>query len=719
MKKYKMMALTGILLSSTILGANTSIIQAASTTSKTESSSANPIQVINALDDLLTSTTTNKVNAQTQFSDLVDGSNVKAAPIFGKQTSAEFANTLQSELNVVNSSKQLVPMTVVKSNTTTGFAEKVSYTLDGTTKTVSVNYNFALPRVTGSQYMNFSSKDTQANLNTALSATGSTDNGTDANGNTNSVSVSASPNAIKSTDASTDVKLTPSDNYAPGNSITRTVNVYQEPDWSSIKRTTDAAGLKVPTYYTKDGQTSRLDITNASDYKPGETFTPEYKATAISSNGRDVTDSVTKNAITFTSKDSKNAPAPITIDSTNLYYTIVFRDANSGRDVYSVEKSATGTTATVSGSEITKDLPDGKYTLAKTPDDSYTFDADDATKTFDVNTKADTTINYIDTAIKSDKPVSTETLSGNDGSTLPLASIPEGYQLNSYSDLIQTLNADQPTKDVYVTPLKSIVKDLGYTVTFKDKDTGKTVGTAVNGTGNLGDYIGVTAPDGYVLSTLADNGFLLFKNGQNVTKYVTAANTPYNISYVDNDSNEEVGTQAGKGADGAKVTLTSPKGYTFTNANDIYYTIDKDTPNAKVYVTKDNDNSAKVVSTYPDGGYVKIYDENGKLNDDVVISKGTDWVTDQTKTIDGVQYYRVATNQYIKASSAYTYEPMSNVVTTPRVTPVYNSKGQLVVDLVLDKDTPWYTDRSARLRGVKMYRVATDEWVKSGDVNLY
>jgi len=107
------------------------------------------------------------------------------------------------------------------------------------------------------------------------------------------------------------------------------------------------------------------------------------------------------------------------------------------------------------------------------------------------------------------------------------------------------------------------------------------------------------------------------------------------------------------------------------------------------------------------------------LNDSVVLSSGSSWIIEQTRTIDGVEYYRVATNEYIKASEAYKYTPLQTVVTTKGgdVKPVYNSKGQLVIDLALDKSTPWYTDRSATLNGEKMYRVATDQWVRASDIN--
>jgi len=236
----------------------------------------------------------------------------------------------------------------------------------------------------------------------------------------------------------------------------------------------------------------------------------------------------------------------------------------------------------------------------------------------------------------------------------------------------------------------------------------------------LGSYIGLTAPDGYAFTTIADNGFILLKDNQKVTKYVTAADTPYSISYVDQDTGKEVGTQAGKGADGSTVTLKAPTDYAFVNADDITFTVDTDTPTKTVYVKKSNQTVDNIVSGYPDNGYIKIYNNKGKLNNDVVLSEGSSWIIDKTLTINGAEYYRVATNEYVKASDVYKYAPIQKIAVTNNnnATPVYNSKGQLIIDRALAENTPWYADRTATIRGKEMYRVATDEWVKASDTTL-
>jgi len=199
MKKYTKMVLAGVLLSSAVLGANTSVVKAASipTINVDKSEIANNvIQVINEL--LNSKTTANKVNPQTKFSDLADGSKLTATPIFGKKSSSEFSSTLQSELNIVDDKGQLVPMKVTNSDNH-GFATDVSYTLNGTTKKATVSYNLTKPTVSFSKgtTMNFKSTD-EAEANLSNLVTAKTTNGDDANGkqNPNPATLTLTPSSI-------------------------------------------------------------------------------------------------------------------------------------------------------------------------------------------------------------------------------------------------------------------------------------------------------------------------------------------------------------------------------------------------------------------------------------------------------------------------------------------------------------------------------------------
>ena len=699
MRKIKMIALTGILLSSTILGANTTVAQASSNKALSVDKSEianNVIQVINEL--LNSSSTASNVNSQTKFSDLEDGQTMHVAPIFGQKTDTQFDNVLQGELNVVDGNEQLVPMTTVTRGDN-GFVTEVKYTLDGATKTVKVDYNFAKPIVSftnNSQVMNFKADDGNDAIQKA--ATDNSDvkavssNGADANGKANSTSVSGTMD-----DGNKSVTFTPKDNYISGISATRTINTYTEPNWDNIT--------------TTDTNVVVSDSENPNDYylvsfTTDNTGKITATATAIDAVGNDVISNATNKSITFV-KDNFTIPTdpenPATPSS-----ILTFKILRSGKTVFT-----TPVTGNMTVAQIQDTLPEG-YTLAAISTD---YEVKNGNQTYYVTKSADTNVNYID--VTTGNSVGSETLNGIQGEPAVLTKIPENYKLVNQSDILQKLNALTPNKNIYVTP-KADSNSLNYTVTFRDKTTGKVVGTESQGSGNFGSYVGVTAPDGYALASVIDHGFILLKNDQKVTKYVVAADTPYNVSYVDQDTGEEVGTQSGKGANESKIVLKAPTGYAFVNADDINYTIDKDTPTSTVYVQKSDQTVDNIVSGYPRNGNIKIYDGNGKLNDDVVLSEGSSWIIDKTITINGAEYYRVATNQYVKASDVYKYTPLQTVAVTngTNVTPVYNTKGQLIIDRALDVNTPWYTDRSATIRGKKMYRVATDEWIKASDATL-
>lgn len=713
MKKIKMIALTGILLSSTILGANTTVAQASSnkalSVDKTEIAN-NVIQVINEL--LNSSSTASNVNSQMKFSDLEDGQTMYAAPIFGQKTDTQFDNVLQGELNVVDSNEQLVPMTTSNKDSN-GFPKTVKYTLNGVTKTVTVDYNFAKPIVSftnNSQIMNFKDGDTgieNTAENSDVKAISS--NGADSNGKENTATVSGT----MSSDGKT-VTFTPKDNYITGIKAERTVNTYTAPNWTKIKNSVggtvnDLNDLNDIGMLNDNGNMYLLNTINSKNSEDGKTATFDYKATAIDTAGNTVKDAISGEPITYTSGNQT-----INIDSSTVHPVITFKDKNSGNVVYTAfpKDKTTFTTEDVEGL-----LPEKSgYALSGNYGD-FTATSNNNKQTYYVTKSADTTVNYID--ITTGNNVGSEELQGNEGTSAVLTNVPENYKLVNQSDILQNLSSLTPSKNIYVKP-KADSNSLNYTVTFRDKTTGKVVGTESKGTGDFGSYIGVTAPDGYALATVIDHGFILLKNDQKVTKYVVAADTPYNISYVDQDTGEEVGTQSGKGANESKIVLKAPTGYAFVNADDINYTIDKDTPTSTVYVQKSDQTVDNIVSGYPHNGNIKIYDGNGKLNDDVVLSEGSSWIIDKTVTINGAEYYRVATNKYVKASDVYKYTPLQTVAVTngTNVTPVYNSKGQLIIDRALDVNTPWYTDRSATIRGKKMYRVATDEWIKASDSTL-
>jgi len=735
MKKYTKMVLAGVLLSSAVLGANTSVVKAASSNPLNVDTSAitdviqnNVIHVINEL--LNSDSTANKVNSQKNFSDLKDGDALYVAPIFGEKDATTYEKTLQGELNVVDDNGQLVPMDSVGTDKLTGFVKSVRYTLNGTTKNINVIYNFGMPTISfkNNQVMNFKDSDGLDAINSAATAESSVDlntpNGDDAHGDVNSPSVKVEQ-ISDLTKPQVKLKLTPSDNYVPeGIDATRTVNIYSEPDLSSLNNDTDSNGkpiravtnekdLSEPNIVVnKNGQRFSVVATPTDDTSPANgVMNVNYTETAIDSKGNVINDGITGNPLTFI------ITGKVAINSGKTYPLISYEDTNSHKIVYTSNSFKTaGTSGTISAQDIQDALDSSGYTLISPSDFSYK--ADKYTGTYMVYRETKNNITF--RSISDGKPVgSVKELKGQNGTRMRISS-PTGYNLVDDADILQTLDADQPNRDVYVKPELDSENALSYTVTFKDKSTNKVVGTEVKGTGSFGTYVSLTAPSNYAFASILDNGFILLRNNQNVTKYVVAADTPYSISYVDQDTGKEVGTEAGKGADGSKIVLKAPADYAFVSADDVNYTIDKDTPTSTVYVQKSDQTEDNIVSGYPKNGYIKIYDEKGKLNNDVVLSEGSSWIIDKSLTINGAEYYRVATNEYVKASDVYKYTPLQTVATTngKNLTPVYNSRGQVIIDRALDTNTPWYTDRSATIKGQKMYRVATDEWIKASDSTL-
>lgn len=451
-----MMALTGILLSSTILGANTSVVQAASSDkTSTSSSTASPIKVINDLGDLLT-TSTNKVNSQTQFSDLKDGTTLKAAPIFDNQSESTFDKTLQSELNIVNSSNQLVPMTVVSRDSTTGFVKEVSYTLDGTTKTVNVDYDFAMPTVSleGNQYMNYSAKEDQADVDAATTSSSSvkvaSTNGTDAKGNTNSTSVTADVKSIDLSKASTDVTFTPKDNYTAGIPATRTVNVYQGLTDDQLKagmpqtiQSKDSLDQARVIYDSTNKQRYAVTASNVKTSEDGKTVTYHATETAIQNNGAAVKDPSGKE-IAF---DGGEQTATINSDADTYDYTLVFDDIRTSKPVVTVDGSVKAGDATIKGADVAAALAKADvtgYSIYSGALDStladFTVTASNNSKTYSVHKKATVKVNYVDTT--TGKSAGTEDVTGYNGTTSLLNKIPDNYQLDDAKDILQTINAD-------------------------------------------------------------------------------------------------------------------------------------------------------------------------------------------------------------------------------------------------------------------------------------
>lgn len=125
------------------------------------------------------------------------------------------------------------------------------------------------------------------------------------------------------------------------------------------------------------------------------------------------------------------------------------------------------------------------------------------------------------------------------------------------------------------------------------------------------------------------------------------------------------------------------------------------------------------VSTYPDAGDVELYDDEGNTTIQT-LKENTDWKTDEKKAFNGELYYRVATNTWVKASSVYLYytNPVDVRTYFDSSKSLISTDGQTITRK-LSAGSDWFSDRYAYFNGVKYYRVALNEWVKASDVYEY
>ena len=95
---------------------------------------------------------------------------------------------------------------------------------------------------------------------------------------------------------------------------------------------------------------------------------------------------------------------------------------------------------------------------------------------------------------------------------------------------------------------------------------------------------------------------------------------------------------------------------------------------------------------------------------------GSSWKVDRKMFMYGETYYRVGNNVWVDKRDGTEQAANPNVVTTKNQASLYTKDGKKVTNRALAANTPWYTDQSATINGEKMYRVATNEWVKASDI---
>jgi len=172
---------------------------------------------------------------------------------------------------------------------------------------------------------------------------------------------------------------------------------------------------------------------------------------------------------------------------------------------------------------------------------------------------------------------------------------------------------------------------------------------------------------------------------------------------------------------------------------DITYTKDKTTPShhtsGNTSHHTDSNTSHTVTPTRPtinitnSSQYITVdstvktatlYDTNGQKISTDALARNTNWRSDKILTIGKDKYYRVATDEFVKATDVYVYQPVSDIIEThdQEVTNLDTFDGQLITNRGLGSLTKWKANKTTIINGQKYYSVSTDEFVKASDVDL-
>lgn len=359
--------------------------------------------------------------------------------------------------------------------------------------------------------------------------------------------------------------------------------------------------------------------------------------------------------------------------------------------------------------------------------------ATDDTAVTQAATKVSNLITYVDGNGKAISGLPAETLTGTVGSAITLH---KGYSLYPGVDQTAVFKADGTAQTFKVIKSDQIAT---VTVNYIDAATNEQVGsTEVSGV--VGQKVNVPAPSGsdYVLSD-KDASITVQKDSTysvDVTKNIS------NTVIFKTADNEQAGTATITGTkvgDVIDVASDVPAGYTASNPK---VTLQSEGNTQIVTVVKAANGITPFKSTVKtnEGGYAQLYTVKGDKGLRALVG-GTEWKTINQLVLSGVKYYQVSTTEWVKADdvsvvsmdaddgstdnntntdtdSTTVQKADKTKVTTKYVaiTKLYTQNGEVVANRGLGKNSSWLTDKMVTVDGVKMYRVATNEWIRATDI---
>ncbi|WP_334329390.1 MSCRAMM family protein [Companilactobacillus sp. HBUAS59699] len=333
------------------------------------------------------------------------------------------------------------------------------------------------------------------------------------------------------------------------------------------------------------------------------------------------------------------------------------------------------------------------------------FVYEDGYFTISLKKKVQTQVNFLNA---DGVNIKTTYLNGLEGDNVTL-SAPNGYKfINdfktiSHDSLITERNIlVVPDRTSNSKPDKTKLKTI---VTFIDKDTKKLVSnTSV--TGKQGTKQTVQVPKGYKLAPGFSNVVNMDKNTGSVTIQLVKVNSSISVN--------KPGT--GNGNSGSS---TNKPGTSNNSSNP-----SSNKPSTNHNNSELNTSSKGKIEAYPANvathfsSIAPLHDDKGREVRNRALMENSNWHVDKKMTLNGKTFYRVATHEWVSAEHVYEYVVNKTTITTKigNYKHLYNSKGQMNKGRALANNTSWATDKTAVINGVKMHRVATDEWVAASDL---
>lgn len=132
-----------------------------------------------------------------------------------------------------------------------------------------------------------------------------------------------------------------------------------------------------------------------------------------------------------------------------------------------------------------------------------------------------------------------------------------------------------------------------------------------------------------------------------------------------------------------------------------------------------------VVKTNKDNVQLYALNDSTATKTDRSLALNTTWKSDKSKTIAGVVYYRVSTNEWVKSDDV----TISGKDVTKEVIGVSEDGGASVYNIknnkmtlsgkVLDNDTSWLTGAVIIIDGTGYFQISPNEWLIENSIFVY